>query len=290
MPAAISHVINPHIKDLGGFSVRRILPAFPTRMVGPFIFLDHMGPADFAAGAGIDVRPHPHIGLATVTYLFEGAFMHRDSLGNAQRIEPGDVNWMTAGRGIVHSERTPQEDRASASRIHGLQSWVALPVKYERCTPAFSHHPKASLPAIAEGGVTMTLIAGSAYERRAPAPVFSDMFYLAAEMTPGSVCRLPAEHEERAVYVVDGDVKVAGSPLAPQHMAVASAGAAIEIKAVTAARVMLLGGAKLDGEHFIWWNFVASSKELIEEAKARWQAQSFAPVPGETEFIPLPER
>ena len=160
----------------------------------------------------------------------------------------------------------------------------------KRCTPAFSHYPKASLPVIAQGGATMTLIAGSAFGRRAPAPAFSEMFYLAVEMAAGSVCTLPMEFEERAVYVVDGEVKVAGSPLAPQHLAVASAGSAIEIRAVTAARVMLLGGAKLDGERFIWWNFVASSKELIEEAKARWQAQSFAPVPGETEFIPLPER
>jgi redox-sensitive bicupin YhaK (pirin superfamily) len=225
-----------------------------------------------------------------VTYLFDGALMHRDSLGRVQRIAPGDVNWMTAGRGIVHSERTPQEDRAGISRLHGLQSWVALPLKYERCAPAFSHHPKASLPVIAEGGATLTLIAGAAFGRRAPAPVFSEMFYLAVEMAAGSACKLPIEFEERAVYVVDGEVKVAGSPLAPQHLAVASKGSAIEIKATTAARVMLLGGARLDGERFIWWNFVASSKELIEEAKARWQSKSFAAVPGETEFIPLPER
>ena len=290
MPAAISAVIKPRARDLGGFEVRRILPAFPTRMVGPFIFFDHMGPATFAPGSGVDVRPHPHIGLATVTYLFDGALMHRDSLGCVQRIAPGDVNWMTAGRGIVHSERTPQEDRAGESRLHGLQSWVALPVKYERCTPAFSHHPKASLPLIAEGGATMTLIAGAAFGRRAPVATFSEMFYLAVELAAGAACMLPVEFEERAVYVVDGDVRVAGSPLAPQHLAVASAGAAIEIQAVTAARVMLLGGAKMDGERFIWWNFVASTKELIDEAKARWQAQSFAAVPGETEFIPLPER
>jgi redox-sensitive bicupin YhaK (pirin superfamily) len=290
MTTAITSVIKPHTKDLGGFGVRRLLPAFPTRMVGPFIFFDHMGPADFAPGSGIDVRPHPHIGLATVTYLFEGALMHRDSLGMVQRITPGDVNWMTAGRGIVHSERSPPEERAAGSRLHGLQSWIVLPAKYEGCTPAFSHHPKDTLPVITADGATLTLIAGSAFGRRAPAQTFSEMFYLAVEMAPGARCKLPEEYAERAIYPVDGEVKVAGSPLAPQHMALAAAGAAIEITAVTAARVMLLGGAKLDGEHFIWWNFVASKKALIEDAKARWQAQSFAPVPGETEFIPLPER
>jgi redox-sensitive bicupin YhaK (pirin superfamily) len=290
MTTAITSVINPHTKDLGGFSVRRLLPAFPTRMVGPFIFFDHMGPAEFAPGSGIDVRPHPHIGLATVTYLFEGALMHRDSLGVVQRIAPGDVNWMTAGRGIVHSERTPPEERAAGSRLHGLQSWIALPAKYEGCTPAFSHHPKETLPVITADGATQTLIAGSACGRRAPVQTFSEMFYLAVEMVPGARCTLPEEYAERAIYLVDGEVKVAGSPLAPQHMALAAAGAAIEITAVSAARVMLLGGAKLDGEHFIWWNFVASTKALIDEAKARWQAQSFAAVPGETEFIPLPER
>jgi redox-sensitive bicupin YhaK (pirin superfamily) len=290
MTAAIASVINPHAKDLGGFEVRRLLPAFPKKTVGPFIFFDHMGPADFAPGSGIDVRPHPHIGLATVTYLFEGALMHRDSLGSVQKIAPGDVNWMTAGRGIVHSERSSPEDRAACSRLHGLQIWVALPVKYESCAPEFSHHPKASLPVIADNGATLTVVVGRAYERRSPVRTFSEMFYVAAELAPGAVCTLPMEYAERAVYVVEGEVKVAGSPLAAQHMAVAAAGAAIEIRATTAARVMLLGGAKLDGERFIWWNFVASTKELIEDAKARWRAQIFAPVPGETDFIPLPER
>lgn len=289
MPAPAA-ILKPHVKDLGGFEVRRLLPAFPQKMVGPFIFFDHMGPARFPAGGGIDVRPHPHIGLATVTYLFEGAILHRDSLGTVQRIAPGDVNWMTAGGGIVHSERTGSEDRSAGSALHGIQTWVALPQQDEQTAPGFSHHPRDTLPVIAEPGVEMRLIAGSAWGRRAPATVYSAMFYIAAAMEAGARLVLPPEHEERGVYVVEGEVRVAGAPLAPLHAAVLAAGRPVEIAAASPARIMLFGGAKMDSDRHIWWNFVASSRELIEEAKQRWRERRFPPVPDETEFIPLPER
>lgn len=290
MTAGISAVLKPHTKDLGDFEVRRLLPGFPDKMVGPFIFFDHMGPAEFAPGKGIDVRPHPHIGLATVTYLFEGNILHRDSVGSVQSIAPGDVNWMTAGRGIVHSERTSIEDKRVARRLHGIQTWLALPKQHEAVAPAFTHLPKASLPMIERPGVRMRLIAGTAFGQRAPTPTFSEMFYLAVEMQAGAAFELPAEHAERAAYIVDGDVRIAGEAVAPNHMAVLGAGSTVEIRAATAARIMLLGGAKMDGDRFLWWNFVASSQELIEAAKVRWRDQQFPPVPDETEFIPLPER
>lgn len=283
-------LLKPHTRDLGGFEVRRVLPGHPHQMVGPFIFFDHMGPAVFAPGTGVDVRPHPHIGLATVTYLFEGSMMHRDSLGTVQRIAPGDVNWMTAGSGIVHSERTPDDERAAGPRLHGIQTWVALPRAHEQTAPSFTHQPKATLPLIARPGVEMRLIVGTAFGKRAPTPAFSDIFYLAVEMQAGGALELPPEHEERGVYIVEGEVHVAGSSIAPQHMAVLTDQATVRIEAQTAARLMLLGGAKMDGERLIWWNFVASSRELLENAKTRWLEQRFAPVPGETEFIPLPEK
>jgi redox-sensitive bicupin YhaK (pirin superfamily) len=257
-------------------------------MVGPFIFFDHMGPATFAPGSGVDVRPHPHIGLATVTYLFEGAILHRDSLGSVQRITPGDVNWMTAGSGIVHSERSPADERPAGPRLHGIQTWVALPQAHEGAEPEFSHHPKATLPSIERPGVAMRLIAGRAFGARAPVKTYSEMLYLAAEMAPEARLELPPEHEERAVYVVDGDVSVAGQAVAPYHLAVLAPGETVELAAATSARLMLLGGAKMDGDRIVWWNFVASSRERIEAAKLRWSEQRFAPVPGETEFIPLP--
>jgi redox-sensitive bicupin YhaK (pirin superfamily) len=282
-------LIKPHTKDLGDLTVSRVLPGFPHQMVGPFIFFDHMGPAVFPPGAGIAVRPHPHIGLATVTYLFEGAILHRDSLGVVQRIEPGDVNWMTAGRGIAHSERTAPDDRARGHRLHGIQSWVALPKAHEQAEPAFSHQPKAALPEINLPGVTMRLIVGTAFGKQAPTPTFSPIFYLAVDMQAGSSFSLPPEHEERGVYVVDGDVRIAAEPVAAKHLAVLPAGTTPKVEAATAARLMLIGGEKMDGERFIWWNFVASSRAAIEDAKARWRDKQFADVPGETEFIPLPE-
>ncbi len=282
-------ILKPHVRDIGGLEVRRLLPAFPHKMVGPFIFFDHMGPARFAPGTGIDVRPHPHIGLATVTYLFEGAIVHRDSLGVVQRIAPGDVNWMTAGRGIVHSERSSPEDRAAGSLLHGIQTWLALPAQDERTEPAFVHHPKATLPVVSRPGTQLRVVAGHAFGARSPVRTFSDVLYVAAEMGAGGSFEVAPEHEERGVYVVEGEVKLGSASLAAQHMAVLPAGETATIEAGSFARVMLLGGAKMDGDRHIWWNFVASSREAIEEAKARWREQRFPPVPEETEFIPLPE-
>ena len=283
-------ILNPHARDLGGFTVQRLLPAFPTKMIGPFIFFDHFGPIAFAPGEGADVRPHPHIGLATVTYLFEGEMIHRDSLGSVQTIEPGAVNWMTAGRGIVHSERTPPETRARAHRMHGVQTWVALPKDREMAEPSFSHQPKATLPEIVRPGVTMRLLAGAAFGERAPTPIFSPMFYVAVEMEPGASIELPPEHEQRGVYAVDREVLVAGEALPAQHCAVLAEDATVRLEATTGARVMLFGGAGMDGDRKIWWNFVASSRALIDAASERWREQRFPPIPGETEFIPLPER
>jgi len=289
MPATIATLLTPHLRDLGDLKVRRVLPAFPTKMVGPFIFFDHFGPVSFAPGRGIDVRPHPHIGLATVTYLFDGAMTHRDSIGSVQRIEPGDVNWMTAGKGIAHSERTPPEERSRGHSAHGIQTWVALPKAHEHDEPTFSHHPNATLPEIDLAGVRMRLIAGTAFGRRAPVPTFSPTFYVAVELDAGASFDLPPEHEERGVYVIDGDIRVAGGAVAPTQMAVLEPWTTVQIDAVSPARILLLGGAKMDGDRFIWWNFVASSKELIRAASQRWREQGFPPIPGETEFIPLPE-
>ena len=283
-------ILKPHARDLGGFTVQRLLPAFPTKMIGPFIFFDHFGPIAFAAGEGADVRPHPHIGLATVTYLFEGEMIHRDSLGSVQTIEPGAVNWMTAGRGIVHSERTPPETRVRAHRMHGVQTWVALPKDREMAEPSFSHQPKATLPEIVRPGVTMRLLAGTALGERAPTPIFSPMFYVAVEMEPGAAIELPPEHEQRGVYAVDREVLVAGEALPAQHCAVLAEDATVRLEATTGACVMLFGGAGMDGDRKIWWNFVASSRALIDAASERWREQRFPPIPGETEFIPLPER
>lgn len=279
----------PQTRDLGGLEVRRLLPARSHKLVGPFIFFDHMGPARLAPGAGIDVRPHPHIGLATVTYLFEGALVHRDSLGTLQRIEPGAVNWMSAGRGIVHSERSPDEARRAGAHLHGIQTWVALPRAHEQDDPFFSHHPRASVPLITSPGVDMHLIAGTAFGRTAPTSACWPMFYLAVEMEAGSTLELPLEYEERGVYVVAGVVAAGGATLPLHHLALMRADAEVRISAHAPARLMLLGGAPIDGERHIWWNFVASSPALMEEAAERWRAGNFPPVPGETEYIPLPE-
>jgi len=280
-----------HERDLGGgLIVSRVLPGHPHQMVGPFIFFDQMGPVTVAPGQNVDVRPHPHIGLATVTWLFEGEMIHRDSLGAVQPISPGDVNWMTSGRGIVHSERGDPAMRKSARRMYGIQSWVALPKTHEDAEPAFSHHSAATLPKIRLPGVEMRLIAGNAFGEKSPAPTFSRMFYLAAEFEAGAILTLPPEHEERGVYLVQGDVSVSGIPLPEKNLAYLPAGQNVEIKAKSQSRVMLLGGEKMDGPRHIWWNFVASSKEKIEAAKQRWREQKFAAVPGETEFIQLPDR
>ncbi len=288
MAATLEQIIAPRERDLGGFTVRRILPYAKRRSVGPFVFLDHMGPSDFAPGQGIDVRPHPHIGLATVTYLFDGEIMHRDSLGSAQAIRPGAVNWMTAGRGIVHSERTGDETRAAGHRLHGLQSWVALPAADEETAPAFHHHGAESLPSWQQDGVDLRLVAGSAYGREAPAKVFSPLLFLEAKLETGATLELPEEHAERAIYLLSGSAMLSNQRLALAQLAVVSEGAAA-VQAAEPTHLVVIGGAPLEGPRTIWWNLVSSRPERIEQAKADWKEGRFPPVPGETEFIPLPE-
>lgn len=283
-------LIVPRTRDLGdGFQVRRALPDAKRRMVGPFVFFDQMGPVAFAKGQGLDVRPHPHIGLATVTYLFEGEIMHRDSLGTVQAIRPGEVNWMTAGRGIVHSERTPAALRGAGSRAFGIQLWVGLPAEHEETAPAFAHHAAADLPLMEETGVQLRLIIGGLFGKRSPVKTLSPMFYADAALQSGGRFSLSSEYEERAVYVAEGAIDYEGRIYQPAQLLVFRPGADIVIKGSPAARVLLLGGAPL-GERYIWWNFVSSRKERIEQAAADWQAGRFPPVPGETELIPLPER
>jgi redox-sensitive bicupin YhaK (pirin superfamily) len=285
----VETAILPRARDLGGFEVRRALPSARRQMVGPFIFFDQMGPAELLVGSGLDVRPHPHIGLATVTYLLQGEILHRDSLGTIQPIRPGDVNWMTAGRGIAHSERTPEAARLSKGRLFGLQAWVALPEGAEETDAAFSHHEKARLPLIDGEGKKTRIIAGSLYGETSPVPTFSSMFYADASLEAGARLPLPVEHEERAVYVVEGEIEIAGDRFAAPHLLIFRPGDAITVTGVSNARLLLLGGAPMDGPRYIWWNFVSSSKDRIEVAKADWRAGRFGPVPGETEHIPLPE-
>lgn len=288
--SAIALVIDGRPRDLGGFAVRRVLPAAARRLVGPFIFFDHMGPAEFEAGQGIDVRPHPHIGLATVTYLFDGEIVHRDSLGSHQAILPGDINWMTAGRGIVHSERTGAEKRRAGSRVHGLQLWVALPLAHEETAPEFHHHPAATLPSVDLGGARIRVLAGSAYGQTSPVAALSPLFYADVALPAGGELPLPREHAERAAYVVDGAVCVGEERAERGRMLVFAQGAEVVLRAVTDARLALIGGAPIDGERHIWWNFVSSSEARIEQAKKDWQEGRFPKVPGdEAEFIPLPE-
>ncbi|KVN89386.1 pirin [Burkholderia ubonensis] len=290
MPDSIQALLKPHVRDIGNLQVRRTLPALAARLVGPFIFFDHMGPATLPPGTGLDVRPHPHIGLATVTYLFEGAILHRDSLGSLQEIVPGDVNWMTAGRGIVHSERTPDTLRERGHTVHGIQTWVALPLAHETDAPSFEHHEAAALPKLNDGGVSLTVIAGDAFGLRSPVTTFSRTLYVAAEFADGGRLVLDASHEERAIYLVDGDLAIDGTPLDPAQMAVLAPGATVTLTSGAGARAMLLGGDRLEGERFIDWNFVASSRDAIERAKEAWTRQEMGKVPGETEWIPLPER
>lgn len=264
------------------------MPATGRQMVGPFIFFDHIGPAKFAAGHGIDVRPHPHIGLATVTYLFEGELVHRDSLEFVQPIRPGDVNWMTAGQGIVHSERTGDELRRSGSRIHGIQTWVALPLSAEESKPAFFHHPATTLPELRTAGVTARVIAGTALGQRSPVGVFSSMLYVDLSLTDGASFEIPNEHEDRAIYVATGRIALDDAEFSPGNMIVLERNAPANIRALEESRLLLLGGAPLEGRRYIWWNFVSSSRERIEQAKRDWVEERFAKVPGETEFIPVP--
>ena len=289
---ALAQVIAPRTVDLGdGFSVRRALPSARTRMVGPFIFFDHFGPAEFRAGTGLDVRPHPHIGLATVTYLFDGEIMHRDSLGTAAAIRPGEVNWMTAGRGIVHSERTGPELRTSGSPIHGLQMWVALPAAKEEIEPAFAHHETDEFPMINDNTAFVRVVVGSLYGKQSPVPTVHETFFGNIAMRGGATLPFDADHEERALYVVDGTLDIAGDKFERGQLLVFKPGDRITINAVTDAHFVILGGAAMDGPRHIWWNFVSSSKERIEQAKADWKAGHFGKVPGdEIEFIPLPEK
>ncbi|MFL6661168.1 MAG: pirin family protein [Rhizobacter sp.] len=291
--AALDVVVVPRTHDLGdGFEVRRALPSVQRRMVGPFVFLDQMGPVVFAPGRGIDVRPHPHIGLATVTYLFSGEIVHRDSLGSVQPIRPGEVNWMTAGRGIVHSERTGPEVRARGSSLAGLQCWVALPQRDEEGEPGFVHVGADELPVERGEGITARVIAGEFFGRRAPVPVKWPLFYVDVQLQPGAKLVVPAAYAEQAVYLVEGVLDLGrDGRYEPGQLLVAKRGAALTLAAAGSApaRLMLLGGEPMDGPRFLGWNFVASSAERIEQAKADWRAGRFPTVPGETEFIPLPD-
>ena len=282
-------LIEPRLRDIGNLHVRRILPFVRRRMVGPFIFFDHMGPAVFEAGTGLDVLPHPHIGLATLTYLFEGEIIHRDSLGFVQPILPGDVNWMTAGLGIVHSERTPSEARTDGSRLNGIQSWVALPVSEEEREPSFQHHSASDLPVIERDGATMRLIAGEAFGSRSPVETYSKMHYLDVDCRHSASVDLPADLYERAVYVADGSVSISGDTYEKGQMLVLEDGLDVTLTINSGARLILLGGAPMDGERHVWWNFVSSSKEQIERAKNNWANARFPEIPGETEFVPLPD-
>ncbi|WP_288378818.1 pirin family protein [uncultured Massilia sp.] len=286
---AIAHLFKSHDKDLGGgFTVRRILPAAARQSVGPFLFFDHMGPVEAQPGARHDVRPHPHIGLATVTYLFEGAIMHRDSLGTEQRIEPGAINWMTAGSGIVHSERTPEDLLERTRRTHGLQLWAALPREHEEAPAAFSHTPADQIPEVSFEGATVRVLVGSAFGVSSPVPTFSQTLYLDVQLAPGGAIDLGGLPEESAVYAPIGAIAVNGEAVPGNTMAMLEPGAEVTVSSAEGARFVLVGGAPLDGRRYIFWNFVSSSRERIEQAARDWEADAFAPVPGETERIPLP--
>jgi redox-sensitive bicupin YhaK (pirin superfamily) len=286
---AIAHLFKPHDKDLGGgFTVRRILPAAARQSVGPFLFFDHMGPVEAEPGAKHDVRPHPHIGLATVTYLFEGAIMHRDSLGTVQRIEPGAINWMTAGSGIVHSERTPDDLVAQRRRTHGLQLWAALPREHEETEACFSHTPADLIPDVPFDGGAVRVLIGTAFGHSSPVPTFSHTLYLDVRLEQGRAIELDRMPEEAALYAVSGDIAIDGE-LVPQHtMAMLEPGAPTRVSSQAGARFVVIGGAPLDGRRFIYWNFVSSSRERIERAASDWEQERYAPVPGDTERIPLP--
>jgi redox-sensitive bicupin YhaK (pirin superfamily) len=289
--AAVELEIDARTRALGGgFTVRRLLPSAARRMVGPFIFVDHMGPVQLAAGSGLDVRPHPHINLATVTFLFDGEILHRDSLGSEQPIRPGAVNWMHAGRGIAHSERSPSEARKTGPFVHGMQLWVALPTAHEEDEPSFQHHAADAIPLVETTGARLRVIAGSAYGAVSPVRVVSPLFYVEARLERGARLALPDEHRGRAAYVVEGAVAAGDKTHGPGAMLVFREGVPAEVEAREESRVMLLGGAPLDGERHIWWNFVSSSPERIERAKDDWRNGRFGRVPGDdVEFIPLPD-
>ena len=288
---ALDLVIVPRTRDLGdGFAVRRALPHGKRQMVGPFIFFDHFGPVQFVSGQGMDVRPHPHIGLATVTYLFDGSIMHRDSEGNVQEIQPGAMNLMTAGRGIAHSERTPDVQRANGQKMLGLQSWIALPKDREEIAPTFQHYGAESLPSVQDTGFTARVIAGSSFGVASKVDTVSPWFYAEVSLDEGKSVPLDADHEERAIYIVDGEIEIAGDRYEGPRMLIFRPGDRITVRATRPTRMMFLGGTALEGPRYVWWNFVSSSKERIEQAKEDWKSGRFEAVPDETEFIPLPER
>jgi redox-sensitive bicupin YhaK (pirin superfamily) len=284
----IQRVIGARERDLGGFVVRRVLPYEGGHMVGPFIFFDHLGPTQFAPGFGIDVRPHPHIALATVTYLFTGSLEHRDSLGTVREIRPGDVNWMSAGKGIVHSERTPRAARATGEYVHGIQSWVALPDGKEDEEPTFEHYPAASLPARTVDGVKLTVVAGEAFGLRSPVATLWPTLYADAQFAQGAVLELPPDPGERALYVVQGGLEAGETAVTVGQLVLLEPGKKSTVRAPGDTRAMLLGGERFPTPRHIWWNFVASTQQRIDNAKERWERRQFPEVPGETEFIPLP--
>ncbi|WMS42011.1 pirin family protein [Acuticoccus sp. MNP-M23] len=288
---AVETVIVPRAVDLGEMTVRRALPSVKRQMVGPFIFFDQMGPAEFLTDQGIDVRPHPHINLATVTYLLEGQILHRDSLGSNQTIEPGDVNWMRAGKGIVHSERTAPELRQTGQRLFGLQTWVALPERMEESDPAFLHHTAAELPYAQDGALSMRLVAGSTHGLTSPLNTASETLYADVALSAGGRFDIQPTHEERALYVVSGTIEIGNDTHEAGTLLVLRTGAPVWLRATADARLMLFGGEPMEGPRYIWWNFVSSRRERIEQAKEEWRAGRFDTVPGdEHEFIPLPEQ
>ncbi len=287
---ALDLAIVPRMRDIGAFSVHRSLPHEKRRMVGPFVFFDQMGPATQSPGQGVDVRPHPHIGLATVTYLFNGAIRHRDSEGNVEDILPGAMNLMTAGSGIAHSERTPDIERRDGQRIFGIQSWVALPEAHEETAPGFQHFSAESLPLVEDNDIGARIIAGKAFGAKSHVSTLSDWFYVDVTLAAGAKAPLDPDHEERAVYIADGEIEIAGKRFEAPQLLVFKPGQRITVTATKPARLMFLGGAALEGPRYVWWNFVSSRKERIEQAKEDWKNGRFEKVAGETEFIPLPDK
>jgi redox-sensitive bicupin YhaK (pirin superfamily) len=286
---AVTRSLQGRTHDLGGgMIVRRLLPNAGQAAIGPFVFFDHFGPIDVRPENNFDVRPHPHIGLATVTFLFDGAMLHRDSLGNAQRIEPGAINWMTAGRGIVHSERRPEDLREHTYGLHGLQLWAALPVEHEEAEPAFLHTPAAHLPIVAQGGATVRILIGTAFGLISPVTTYGDTLYLDVNARPGATLSLEPSAQERAVYCVDKEVTIDAMTVRPGTLAVLQAEEAAHILSPHGARYLVIGGATLEGRRHLWWNFVSSRKSRIEEAKTEWAARRMGDIPGEAEWIPLP--
>lgn len=289
MSTLIAHIIQPRPRDIGEFTVRRALPAAECRAVGPFVFFDQMGPVELQEGQALDVRPHPHIGLATITWLFEGEIRHKDSLGSDLVIRPGEVNWMTAGRGIVHSERSPQSQRHAGARLSGIQAWLALPLAQEECEAGFQHYTYDQFPRIRQDGVEIALIAGSAFGQTSPVITASETLYAELRMSSSRRLQIPTVAEEQALYVATGSIELDGQRFEAGTLLVLQPHTAAQFTATEDSICMLLGGAPLDAKRHLWWNFVSSSLDRLEQAKADWKAGRFGKVPGETEFIPLPE-